>query len=242
MSVGLSADCNLGLTFGKPVITKLAGTWVVMVTSGYNNISSASNGSDGGGFLYVLNAMTGTIISKMATGAGSSTTPSGLAQINNFVENTFVDNTTVRAYGGDLLGNIFRFEFSPTSVQLIGVAKDPTGTSLQPITTRPEIAELNNLPIIFVGTGRLLGSSDVTDITRQSIYGIVDPLTPGPVYANLRSALVPLTLTQSGTGATATRTIACSAGTVPCARTAGWVVDLGPRRPRTASASTCRCS
>jgi type IV pilus assembly protein PilY1 len=229
-SIGQSADCNLGLSFGKPVITKLAGTWVVMITSGYNNISSASNGGDGGGFLYVLNAMTGQIISKMATGAGNSSTPSGLAQINNFVENTFVDNTTVRAYGGDLMGNIFRFEFSPTSVQLIGVAKDDSGTVLQPITTRPEIAEVNNQPIIFVGTGSLLGSSDVTNTSQQSIYGILDPLTPGPVYASpdLRSALRPLKMTQQGTGAGATRTIACSGTTAECARTAGWVVDLSP--------------
>ena len=66
-AVGNTADCNLGLSFGKPVITKLAGTWVVMFTSGYNNLNGASNGGDGGGFLYVLNAVTGAIIYKIPT-------------------------------------------------------------------------------------------------------------------------------------------------------------------------------
>ena len=38
-----TADCHLGYTFGKPLITKLAdGTWVVMVTSGYNNVNGAA--------------------------------------------------------------------------------------------------------------------------------------------------------------------------------------------------------
>ena len=34
-------DCHIGYTYGKPVITKLAdGTWVVLVTSGYNNVNA----------------------------------------------------------------------------------------------------------------------------------------------------------------------------------------------------------
>ena len=47
----------------------------------------ASTG-DGGGYLYVLNALTGKINHKIATGAGDvAATPSGLAQINNYVDN-----------------------------------------------------------------------------------------------------------------------------------------------------------
>ena len=39
------ADCHLGYTYGKPLITKLAdGTWVVMVTSGYNNVNAPAAG------------------------------------------------------------------------------------------------------------------------------------------------------------------------------------------------------
>ena len=225
-AVGNTSDCNLGFTFGKPVITKLAGTWVVMLTSGYNNVNTASNGGDGGGYLYVLNAMTGAIIHKIATGAGDAATPSGLAQINNFVDNVPVNNSTLRVYGGDVLGNVWRFEFAPAATaQLLGTAKDASSNP-QPITARPELAELNGKPIVFVGTGKLLGASDVADTAQQSIYGISDPLTSGPVYANLRGSLRPITMTQVGSGAAAVRTVACTGAAADCARTAGWVVDL----------------
>lgn len=96
-------------TFGKPVITKMKnGTWVALVTSGYNNVSGDSN--DGRGYLYVLNAMTGHIISKIDTGQGNATTPSGLAQISNFVDNALANNTTKYVYGGDNNGNMWRFD------------------------------------------------------------------------------------------------------------------------------------
>ncbi|MEP7300983.1 MAG: PilC/PilY family type IV pilus protein, partial [Caldimonas sp.] len=108
-ATGNSSDCHLGYTFGKPLISKLAdGTWVVMVTSGYNNVNTPPQTGDGVGYLYVLDAATGKIIYKIATGVGDGTTPSGLAQINNFVELSEINNLTVRVYGTDLLGNIWR--------------------------------------------------------------------------------------------------------------------------------------
>ena len=229
-AVGNTSDCNLGFSFGKPIITKLSvgGTesWVVMLTSGYNNVNSASNGGDGIGYLYVLNAVTGQIIYKISTGVGSATTPSGLAQINNFVDNVLLNNLTLRAYGGDVSGNVWRFEFGATpTAQLIGTAKDPSDNP-QPITTRPELAELDGKPFVFLGTGRLLGSTDISDTQIQSIFGIVDPLTSGPVFTNLRGALRPLAMTQVGSGTTAVRTSACTGSATACARTAGWVLDL----------------
>ena len=165
-AVDRTSDCNIGLSFGKPVITKLAGTWVVMVTSGYNNVNGASNGMDGGGFLYVLNAETArssTRSPRKSPAPGHSGTPSGLAQINNFVDNVAIDNTTLRAYGGDVLGNMWRFDFTPSpTATLLGSAKDLSNNP-QPITIRPELAELDGKPFVMFGTGKLLGASDVTD-------------------------------------------------------------------------------
>jgi type IV pilus assembly protein PilY1 len=52
-------DPRLGYSYGNPIITKLQnGTWVVLVTSGYNNGTSLGS-HDGQGVLYVLNAATG---------------------------------------------------------------------------------------------------------------------------------------------------------------------------------------
>ena len=226
------SDCHLGYTFSRPVITKLMnGTWVVMFTSGYNNIGSPAAAGDGVGYLYVLNAITGQIINKLSTGVGNATTPSGLGQINNFVDNTLINNTTSKVYGGDMLGNVWRFDVNNTiapagyEASLIGITTDPGGTP-QPITVRPELAEINGKPMLFVSTGRLLGASDVADLQVQSIYGIVDPMTGNPGYANLRTALKPLAMTQVGTGSTAYRTVACTGSTAQCGTTSGWVVNL----------------
>jgi Tfp pilus tip-associated adhesin PilY1 len=223
------SDCNLGYTFGRPIISKLtSGKWVVMFTSGYNNVNSAAG--DGGGYLYVLDAFTGDIMHKIPTSVGDATTPSGLGQINNFVDNASVNNTTLRVYGADMLGNVWRFDVNdnqpPTGLEasLIGTAKDPSaGKNPQPITARPELAEINGKPMVFVATGRLLGTTDVSDKQVQSIYGIVDPLAGNPAFADLRGALRPLEIATTGT----VRTVACKPGsTAECGSTNGWVVDL----------------
>lgn len=255
---GVKADCHVGYTFGKPVITKLAtGKWVVLVTSGYNNINAPTQSGDGLGYLYVLDAGTGEIIYKIATSAGSATTPSGLAQITNYVDNVAADNTTSRVYGGDVLGNIWRFDINDVIAPLdaddgagngreailVGTAKDSAGIA-QPITTRPELAELDGKTRVFVGTGRLLGASDLdpalaSTTQTQSVYGFIDPVLPpdplnpmNTVYSDLRGVLRPLTITQSGSGASVIRTVACSGNSTECARSTGWVVDLPDSRER----------
>jgi type IV pilus assembly protein PilY1 len=226
------ADCHIGLSFGKPLITKLAdGRWVVMVTSGYNNVNAVPKTGDGLGYLYVLNAGTGEIIYKIATTAGNAVTPSGLAQINNYVEKAEIDNTTVRVYGTDLLGNIWRFDVNDNTAPsgreatLLGTAKDGSGVP-QPITVRAELTRIGEQPMVFVATGKLLGATDVADLQTQSIYGIVDPVIGTTAFPNLRTALAPLAMTQTGSGIGATRTIACTGTSTQCSSADGWRVDL----------------
>ena len=50
--------------------------------------------------------------SRPASATGDAAgTPSGLAQINNYVNNMAdIDNTSQRVYGADILGNIWRFD------------------------------------------------------------------------------------------------------------------------------------
>ncbi len=237
-AAGNTADCHLGYTYGKPLITKLAdGTWVVMVTSGYNNVNAPPQAGDGVGYLYILNASTGRIMYKMPTGVGDATTPSGLAQINNFVDQSEINNLTLRVYGTDVLGNIWRFDVNDNilpagrEATLVGTAKDANGTP-QPITIRPELSVLNGNSMVFVGTGRFLGATDVGDTQTQAVYGIVDLMNSSPQFANLRGALVPLSMTQVGSGAGTFRTVACTGSVAQCAGTSGWFVnlpDLGER-------------
>jgi len=170
-------DCDLGYSYGNPVITKLpSGQWVVMVTSGYNNHVSG----DGKGYLYVPDALTGTILYKVTTGAGNTTTPSGFARIAAWADNPLKDNTTKYVYGGDLLGKLWRFDFTGGGAPAVSLLFD-AGPN-QPITARPELGEVTKSNtsvkkrVVFFPTGRLLGNSDLSDTHTQSFYGIWDSL------------------------------------------------------------------
>lgn len=175
-------DSDLGYTYGTPIITKLAdGTWVVIVTSGYNNVSPGS----GKGIVYVLNAQTGSVLHKIDNGMGSTGTPSGLAKLTAFVESSRSNNLSLRVYGGDLYGNVWRFDLSQLKgdktgsayVQLLAtLAADSNGITPQPITTRPEVSYINNRAVVYVGTGAYLGATDVANTDTQTIYALKDPV------------------------------------------------------------------
>jgi type IV pilus assembly protein PilY1 len=166
----LHSDANLGQTFGNPVVTKRAsdGQWVVLVASGYNNVSPG----DGVGHLYELDPFSGAILRQVSTGVGSTTTPSGLARITAMVTNPDTDNTAHWVYGGDLQGNLWRFDLSGSSLSVSTMAtlKDAAGKP-QPITTRPELGQVNNSPVVYVGTGRMLGVTDLQDPSTLSPAG-----------------------------------------------------------------------
>lgn len=177
------SDTNLGLTFGNPVITKDAkGTWLVALTSGINNVG------DGKGRIYLLDAVTGkpraSGTGEIVTTAGDTTTPSNLVRLNAWVPSD-TDNTALRFYAGDMLGNLWRFDHddrvAPSGVEavLIGQALGPNGAP-QPITSKPVLTELvvDNQPltVVSVGTGRLLNNGDLSSTGLQTIYSIRDAL------------------------------------------------------------------
>lgn len=249
-------DDNVGYTYGKPEVAKLAnGRWAVFLTSGYNNV----NPGDGQGRLYILDPETGAAVitgtPSIATGAGSSTgtvagicstapCPSGLAQIRTWVENAEYDNTTTRVYGGDLFGNLWRFDVNnsipPSGYEAVALATlRNTAGAAQPLTARPELGKVGGRSVVFVGTGRYLGATDLADTSQQSIYAIRDDLgATGWGNPRADAAFVQQTL-STGT---------CPVGQLTCSlneqtRTAsnnpvnfasdhGWYVDLPGTRER----------
>ena len=169
-SLCTSTDADLGLSFGNPVITKryVDGRWVVLLSSGYNGVSSG----DGRGYLYVLDLATGSILNKVTTGVGDSTTPSGFARFTAWARDPDADNTTQHVYGGDLQGNLWRFDLgvSPPAVLKMATLLDSAGMP-QPVTTRPELGLIDTKRVVFVGTGRYLGLSDLQDPATLSPPG-----------------------------------------------------------------------
>lgn len=227
---------NTGFVFGRPIITKTAKGWVVLVASGYNNGSGTnSSGGDGHGYLFVLNARTGEVIKAIDTGAGSTTEPAGLAHLAGYATNHDYDNTATEAYGGDLLGNVWRFNLtgnntnSWTAVRL-AILKDPSGNT-QPVTTEPELAsiQINGVfqRFVYVGTGKYLDSGDVGTTQVQTMYGLIDDMTNSPeITSPIRNQLQVQTLTTAGLSRTASNTA------VDFTTKKGWYVDLPASKER----------
>lgn len=167
-------DPNMGFSYGNPVITKLGSEWVVIFTSGYNN-------ADGKGYLYVVDAITG--VQKFAPLVTSCTGANcGLAKIAPWIE-SYENNTVLRVYGGDLAGNLWRFDVANTlapagrEAHKLAQFGNPLTSMVQSITTKPELSEVDGHAVVLIGTGRFLGVSDKVDSTVNSFYGIKDNLS-----------------------------------------------------------------
>jgi type IV pilus assembly protein PilY1 len=162
---------KVGDALGRPVIVKSASDGdVVLLTSGYNN------SADGKGRLWMLNATTGAVIHEFTVAAGALGAESGLAQVSAFQES----NGTVRyVYGGDLLGNLWRFDLTDKGTpNQVAVLKGPTDL-VQPVTAAPELVMVEGQRVVLIGTGRLLDIGDFGSANVQTFYAIADGSTLG---------------------------------------------------------------
>lgn len=239
---------NLGYTYGNPIVGKREdGRWVVIVSSGYNNYPGNGCGStgDGNGHVFVLDAMTGALLEDIVTTlpsgepAGTAATPSGLAELNAWIENASLP-VIDRLYGGDLLGNVWRIDFDDNHLPegkeavLLAQLKDRNGVA-QPVTAKPELAVVGSTvqhPVVLVGTGRYLGNGDLSDTSTQSLYALKDSLT-GTGIGNVRgSTMVQRTLTEttgSADSRLAGRIIRTITGdTMSWSAKDGWYFDFNP--------------
>lgn len=179
-------DEDMGFSYGRPLITKTRKWgWVVMLTSGYNNIEYTPQDDQpdnrGKGILYILDIKTGELLQKIVTTEGSAANPAGFAQVTGYTLD-YSDYTTEQVYGGDLLGNVWRFDVSsatnevPAPVKL-AVLEDADG-NIQPVTTAPQIEYGAGDPQlrrwVFVGTGQQLDATDSPNSASQTFYAIRD--------------------------------------------------------------------
>ncbi len=161
---------------------------------------------------------------------GSATSPSGLGKIAAWVDNGLSDNTIQRVYGGDMLGNLWRFDVDdiipPAGKEATQLAFFEAGTYFQPVTTQPELGLVKSKPVVYVGTGRYLGTTDLTDLGQQSLYAIVDQLTAtgiGDARLETTCPLVQQTITVLTVNTRSTSTLP-----VDLATKCGWFVDFNP--------------
>ena len=236
-SAATTADNNIGLIQGRPVITRLNNGVMALV------VGNGINSTNGRAVLLVYNLSTGALIREIDTGVGSAVVDhadsNGLSAPVGW--NPDGNTTTDYFYAGDMLGNLWKFDLSSTSPAAWGVANSgsplfqavgPDGSTRQAITGGVTVARhpTNYKTWVFFGTGRFLTAGDVANRTIQNLYGVIDE---GSTVA--KSALTQRNFLLAGTS-DGKRVRTFEANTPLPNGSRGWYVNLvEPPSPYTAA-------
>lgn len=172
---------NMGLIQSRPLIVKLNnGTTGLIVPNGINSTS-------GKAVLLVLDLSNGNVLAELNTNVGDpaldSANSNGLTGAVGWDRDG--NGTTDVVYGGDMLGNLWKFDLSSATTSSwnvansntpIFVATGPDGTTRQPITASPTVAlhPTSYKTWVFFGTGRFMTPGDVDSRSVQTMYGVID--------------------------------------------------------------------
>ena len=217
------SDTEFGYAMGKPVIVPLQnGKWVALIDNGYNSTNSDP-------VLFVVDIETGAVLAKLRPNDQDDVNGNGLGNLVTLDAdgNGLVDTV----YGGDLQGNVWKFDLSGVNasdwnVAYNGVpmfiARDLHGAR-QPITGEFEVATgPGDGYMLYFGTGRYFAVGDNSSALGQqvqSLYGVWDNGTP--ITGNRDAALVAQTITASQGGL---RSVSRNA--VNYLQSRGWYMDL----------------
>ncbi|MCP5180048.1 MAG: cadherin-like domain-containing protein [Pseudomonadales bacterium] len=251
---------DLGFALAQPqiVMTNLNDNdgqkqWAAVFGNGYN----ATSGFAKVFLLLVDKGMDGWSADdfvKLDTGAGSQTSGPMAGMPNGIGTVAVVDydnnGTADYIYGGDLFGNLYRFDITSsnksewTVTRLFQATLDGTAATQQPVTTQPLVLRHpeEGLLVVF-GTGSWLTHADGTDTHLQSIYGIWDRFEVSPATATATSKSTRLVeqvisniVDETNTDFPRQRLVTANAveyvpdtGGVPGVY--GWYIDLDPVRP-----------
>lgn len=222
---------DMGFTYDIPLIVKTARDgWVAVFTSGYNN-------TDGKGYFFVVKLADGSLIQRIPVNDINQTagTDAGLAHVGPFIADKYVGIADA-AYAGDLLGNVWRLDLRDPGVGnaypaplRFAMLTDANGTA-QPVTTAPvvNVDARTSKRYVFVGTGKLLATSDINNTQLQTFYGIND----GTSAVFSTTATLPTTPTlvtfpiQRANLNNDSTTMLAGIGTAPT-NPMGYYVDLG---------------
>jgi type IV pilus assembly protein PilY1 len=145
-------------------------------------------------------------------------------------------------YGGDLLGNVWRFNINSAAAATIGTGavlkfatlfSDSAGANPQPVMTTPVLGNVKGKHVIFIGTGKYLETGDLTTTQKQTEYAIKDDNATSTLV-NPRNTLVHQylinnpdgTATRLSSGSSAVTATATNAVDFTSATGLGWYVDF----------------
>lgn len=242
------------------------GKWAAVFGNGYNNTAPDGRvSSTGDAVLYIVDIEDGSLIKKLSTETGTADDPTGDGRPNGLGSVTAVDINrdfkTDYIYAGDMFGNVWKFDLcqadaynnctvtssagfdvaysggTPAAPKPVYTAKDSSGRH-QPITTEISVGfhPTGTGLVAYFGTGKYLGTGDLSDSSDQTFYGVWDK---GTGTANLpvdRSHLLQQTVVETNltqfTGVDARFTSDneirwhTTSGTPASGSHLGWYIDL----------------
>lgn len=192
-----TADKDMGYVLGQVRIRKgNGGKTYAFVPNGIDSLNGSATL-----YVYQLDANGGiSATTKLVADAagGNGLMSLGMADLNG-------DGTIDTVYGGDLKGNVWRWDFTgnnpPASAVKLFQATD--GTNPQPITGGIGVGRDSNGNIfVGFGTGKFIASSDLPGnpgyvAQTQSMYGIIDKGTAVAGRAQLQKRTIPFTGTNA---------------------------------------------
>jgi len=215
-------DADLGFTFGRPAIVKLAnGSWGAIFGNGYNKTGSGQLG------IFIVDLKTGNVIRKLMTGVGSAGTPNGIGAV--VAVDSDGDDTADIVYAGDLTGRLWKFDLSDPNSANWNVAYSSTpiyhavvSGNDQPITTAPEITvhPLGGY-LLYFASGQYMDVNDPANTRQQTLYGVWDKGDSNLQRSDLVQQSVTGVVTYSGNNY---RTV--TNNTIDWASKHGWYMDL----------------
>ena len=178
---------DLGRSVSRPVIAKIHdGRWVAIFGNGFHQ------SGDSQGVLYIVDLTNGSVISKISVNAANQ--PNGILSPTAYDQN--FDGFVDYVYAGDMQGNIWKFDLTPTDqndngvqnidhflprvaydghplVQIAGTnGANPTSLSMQ---TAPVVSVTHSGDIIVIfATDRVFDHENSDAHYEDSIFGILD--------------------------------------------------------------------
>lgn len=221
-------DGDLGYTYSQPKIGRLNdGSWVAIFGNGYNSASGQAS-------LYIVSLSTGTLISKLTV---NGVTDNGLS--TPALYDADGDKTIDYVYAGDLLGNLWKFDLTSTTVGDWGVWNKVASNNAplfssgatQPITEMPVIGGNTAGGVnVYFGTGRYLQSSDISNVDEQTFYAVWDTMNNSNKGTVAKTSLIQQSVSATGTvGSSDTRTTSTNSvsyGSTASPGNRGWYINL----------------
>lgn len=239
-----SDDADMGYSYARPAIVKLNdGNWYVVFGNGYNASEADGNRSTSGdAVIYLVDLATGQTVIKLSTNTGFDEAPADLNRPNGMSTLAPVSNdgsTVDVIYGGDLYGNVWKFDLSdhdPANWRLAyklfqacrrSVLSSPCSVGdIQSVTSRLAVSEdSQGRNMVFFGTGKDFELADKSDTSVQTFYGVVDK---GSEVTGGRSQLLQQETYYQGRYdfGGITRNLRLTTNNQLTKRQAGWFMDL----------------